>query len=101
MKIRNVILAGGFLLAGLETPIYAQTNLVPNGNFDAGPAGEGVFTDWPRVNGSNGNSNYGVTNSTTPPAVAEQGNYYAYFRGHPTDGTRNPATGSQDCLGLL
>ena len=100
MKIYALILTVGLLLARFATTAQAQTNLVANGSFEAGPVGEGVFTDWPEVNGADGNSNYGVTNSTTPPAVAEQGNYYAYFRGHPTDGTRNPAAGSQDCLGM-
>ena len=37
-------------------------------------------------------SNYGVAQSSSYPDVAEEGNYYAYFRGHPTDN-------SQDCLG--
>ena len=81
------------LLLGLsENALQAQTNLVANGSFEAGPAGQDIFTDWSLVNGASDNSNYGVTTNSTPPDVAEQGNYYAYFRGHPTDS-------SQDCLG--
>src|SRR5262249_5209404 len=34
----------------------------------------------------------GVAQSSLYPDMAQQGNYYAYFRGHPTDN-------SQDCLG--
>lgn len=72
--------------------LRAQTNLVVNGSFEAGPVGERIFTDWNWLGPADNNSNYGVTNSTSPPDVAEQGTNYAYFRGHPTDN-------SQDCLG--
>ena len=72
--------------------LCAQTNLVANGSFEAGPAGEGQFTGWGWLGPADNNSNYGVAQSTTSPHVAEQGSYYAYFRGHPTDN-------SQDCLG--
>jgi hypothetical protein len=70
----------------------AQTNLVPNGSFEAGPAGQGQFTGWTSLGPADNNSNYGVAQSSAAPDVAQQGNYYAYFRGHPTDS-------SQDCLG--
>jgi hypothetical protein len=70
----------------------AQSNLVANGSFEAGPLGQEKFTDWNSLGPASDNSNYGVTNSTSPPDVAEQGTNYAYFRGHPTDS-------SQDCLG--
>lgn len=72
--------------------LRAQTNLVANGSFEAGPVGEEKFTAWNWLGPADNNSNYGVTNSTTAPDVAEQGTNYAYFRGHPTDN-------SQDCLG--
>jgi hypothetical protein len=77
-------------LSAVETE--AQTNLVANGSFEAGPAGEGQFTDWNWLGPAGSFSNYGVAQSGTPPEVAEQGSYFAYFRGHPTDS-------SQDCLG--
>ena len=51
-----------------------------------------MFTDWPLVSGASDNSNYGVAINSRSPDVAERGNYYAYFRGYPTDN-------SQDCLG--
>jgi hypothetical protein len=70
----------------------AQTNLVANPSFEAGPSGQGQFTDWSWLGAADNFSNYGVAQSSTPPHVAEQGSYYAYFRGHPTDN-------SQDCLG--
>ena len=70
----------------------AQTNLVANGSFEAGPAGEGQFTDWWWLGPADNFSNYGVAQSGIYPDVAEDGDYYAYFRGHPTDS-------SQDCLG--
>ena len=70
----------------------AQPNLVANASFEAGPAGQGQFSGWSSLGPADNFSNYGVAQSSTPPHVAEQGNYYAYFRGHPTDN-------SQDCLG--
>lgn len=81
------------LILGLSAgTLRAQTNLVANGSFEAGPAGEGQFTDWALIGPASNNSNYGVAISSTAPDVAEQGSYYAFFRGHPTDN-------SQDCLG--
>ena len=71
---------------------YAETNLVTNGGFEQGPASERQFTDWGLVGPADNFSNYGVAQSSIYPNVAEQGNFYAYFRGHPTDH-------SQDCLG--
>ncbi len=70
----------------------AQANLVTNGSFEQGPAGEGQFTAWGWLGPADNFSNYGVAQSSTSPDMAQQGNYYAYFRGHPTDN-------SQDCLG--
>ncbi|HWX18396.1 MAG TPA: hypothetical protein VN578_00690 [Candidatus Binatia bacterium] len=82
----------GAALALSAATARAQTNLVVNGSFEAGPAGQGKFTGWGWLGPSDNFSDYGVIQSTASPDVAEQGNYYAYFRGHPTDN-------SQDCLG--
>lgn len=92
MRIHVKILVAGLLAAGFAGTTCAQTNLVVNGSFEAGPAGEGIFTDWGWVAGSDGNSDFGVALATGGFEVAEQGNYFAYFRGHPVDN-------SQDCLG--
>jgi hypothetical protein len=94
LKIKTAIeLSAIGLLLGLSgVVLQAQINLVVNGSFEAGPAGRDTFTDWPLVSGASDNSNYGVTTNSSPPDVAERGNYYAYFRGHPRDS-------SQDCLG--
>src|SRR5215472_11344971 len=91
-KIITVISTVGLLLGGSEGAVFAQTNLVVNGSFEAGPAGVQTFTDWWWLGPADNFSNYGVAQSGTYPDVAEDGNYYAYFRGHPTDN-------SQDCLG--
>ncbi len=80
----------GLSLSG--TGARAQSNLVANGSFESGPAGQGQFTDWNWLGPAGNNSDYGVAKATVSPDVAEQGSYYAYFRGRPTDG-------SQDCLG--
>lgn len=92
MRIYIVILAAGLLPAGFAGTTHAQTNLVVNGSFEAGPTGENVFTNWGWVAGSDNDSDFGVAKATGGFEVAEQGNYFAYFRGHPTDN-------SQDCLG--
>jgi hypothetical protein len=84
----NVALVLGFSLHTLR----AQTNLVANGSFEAGPDGQGQFTGWGWLGPADNNSNYGVVQSGAFPDVAQQGTNYAYFRGHPTDN-------SQDCLG--
>src|SRR5579871_843484 len=78
-----------FALCLLAGTLHAQSNLVVNGSFEAGPDGKQQFTAWNWLGPADNNSNYGVTNS---PDLAEQGTNYAYFRGHPTDN-------SQDCLG--
>ena len=90
--VSAVASAVGLFLGLSPSPACAQTNLVANGSFEAGPVGEGKFTNWDLLGPANNFSNYGVAQSGTYPDVAEQGNYYAYFRGHPTDN-------SQDCLG--
>jgi hypothetical protein len=74
------------------TASQGQTNLVINCSFESGPVGEGTFTSWSLVGPADNFSDFGVAQSGTPPEVAEQGSYFAYFRGHPTDD-------SQDCLG--
>jgi len=68
------LLTIGLLLGLSLVALPAQTNLVANGSFEAGPAGQNTFTDWPLVNGADDNSNYGVTTNSTPPDVSEQGN---------------------------
>ena len=82
----------GMALGVLGFAANAQTNLVANGSFEAGPAGEKTFTGWGWLGPADNSSDYGVAQSSVQPDIAEQGNYYAYFRGHPTDN-------SQDCLG--
>jgi hypothetical protein len=80
------------LALAASTAAQGQTNLVVNGSFEAGPAGEGQFTSWNWLGPADNLSNYGVAHAGTAPEVAEQGSFFAYFRGHPTDS-------SQDCLG--
>ena len=92
VKISTIALALALVCGFSVGTLRAQSNLVANGSFEAGPAGVEQFTGWGSLGPAGNNSNYGVAKSGTPPDVAEQGSYYAYFRGHPTDG-------SQDCLG--
>lgn len=92
IKIAAVISTVGLFLCLSAWTAFAQTNLIINGGFEAGPAGVQDFTDWGWLGPAGNNSNYGVAQSSASPDVAEQGSYYAYFHGHPTDG-------SQDCLG--
>ena len=92
VKTRTAISALAFALGLWAVTVCAQSNLVANGSFEAGPAGQGQFTDWWWTGPADNFSNYGVAQSSTPPHMAEQGSYFAYFRGHPTDS-------SQDCLG--
>ena len=80
------------LALAMSTAAPGQTNLVANGSFEAGPAGEGKFTSWNWLGPADSFSNYGVAHSGAVPEVAEEGSYFAYFRGHPTNN-------SQDCLG--
>ncbi len=82
------------LVFGLSAlPVIAQTNLVANGSFEAGPAGMNQFSGGWFIGAADNNSDFGVATSGEYPDVAEQGTNYAYFRGHPTDA-------SQDCLGI-
>jgi hypothetical protein len=84
------------LLLGLSAgAAFAQQNLLANASFEAGVhniTATGNLPGWGWVGPASDNSDYGVAQSSTPPNVAEQGDFYAYFHGHPTDG-------SQDCLG--
>src|SRR5579871_2851265 len=94
MKIRNprAVMVLTFALIVGASSTDAQTNLVANGSFEAGPTGQGAFTGWLWLGPADNFSNYGVAHSGSSPDVAQQGTNYAYFRGHPTDS-------SQDCLG--
>jgi len=92
ISIRATILTIALALYFFAGTLRAQSNLVANGSFEAGPLGQKQFTGWGWLGPADNNSNYGVTNSSSPPDVAEQGTNYAWFRGHPTDN-------SQDCLG--
>ena len=68
--------------------------MIVNGSFEASGGGFQTFTSrlGPVTGRADNNSDYGVTQSSAAPDVAEQGTNYAYFHGHPTDD-------SQDCLG--
>ena len=73
--------------------VFAQTNLIVNGSFEnGGKTGVENFPGWDEIGPADNNSDYGVAESSVSPDVAEQGDFYAYFHGHPTDD-------SQDCLG--
>jgi hypothetical protein len=92
IRVSIVATAIGFIITLSAIAVHAQTNLVANPSFEQGPAGEGQFTAWGWLGPADNLSNYGVAQSSSYPDTAQQGNYYAYFRGHPTDN-------SQDCLG--
>jgi hypothetical protein len=83
----------GLVLAVPALPIHAQSNMVANGGFEAGPTGVNQFSGGWFIGPAGNNSDFGVATSSVYPDVAERGTNYAYFRGHPTDG-------SQDCLGI-
>jgi hypothetical protein len=88
----QILLNVGLALGLSMGAVFAQQNLLVNGSFETGPAGLEHFPGWDKVAGADNNSDYGVAQSSVAPDVAEQGSFYAYFHGHPTDG-------SQDCLG--
>ncbi len=89
----NALIAKVGLALGLSAGAgFAQTNLIINGSFESGPTGVQTFPGWSLVGPASNNSDYGVAQSSASPDVAEQGSFYAYFHGHPTDS-------SQDCLG--
>lgn len=91
-QIDGLIMTAGLLLGLSMGTVFAQTNLIVNGSFEAGRAGVQNFPGWPLVGPASNNSDYGVAQSSVAPDVAEQGDFYAFFHGHPTDS-------SQDCLG--
>jgi len=73
--------------------VFGQQNFIVNGSFESGgKTGIQSFPGWDLVGPADNNSHYGIAQSSVFPDVAQQGNFYAYFHGHPTDS-------SQDCLG--
>jgi len=92
-KIIAAISTAALVLGLSAGAAFAQTELISNGSFESGAQTTmNNLPGWPWVGPAGNNSDYGVAQSSTPPDVAEAGNFYAYFHGHPTDG-------SQDCLG--
>lgn len=87
----KLISIAGLVLGFSAGSVFAQQNLIVNGSFETG-AGVRNFPGWDLVGPADNNSDYGVAQSSVAPAVAEQGGFYAYFHGQPTDS-------SQDCLG--
>lgn len=89
----NAVISTVGLVLGLSTgTVFAQQNLIVNGSFETGGAGIQNFPGWNLIGPADNNSDFGVAQSSVAPDVAEQGSFYAYFHGHPTDS-------SQDCLG--
>ncbi len=89
----NALFSIVVLVLGLSAgAVFAQTNLIVNGSFESGGGGVENFPGWDQIGPADNNSDYGVAQSSVSPDVAEDGNFYAYFHGHPTDS-------SQDCLG--
>jgi hypothetical protein len=91
-QMNALISMAGLVLGAPAGAVFAQQNLIVNGSFEAGGAGVKNFGAGWFLGPASNNSDYGVAESSVAPDVAEQGNYYAYFHGHPTDN-------SQDCLG--
>ncbi len=89
----NALFSTVVLALGLSAgAVVAQTNMLVNGSFESGGGGIENFPGWDQIGPADNNSDYGVAQSSVYPDVAEDGNFYAYFHGHPTDS-------SQDCLG--
>jgi hypothetical protein len=88
-RIHAMISTTGLVLGLSAGAGFAQQNLIINGSFETGGVSVGTFSGWDWTGPASNNSDYGVAHSSV---LAEQGGYYAYFHGHPTDG-------SQDCLG--
>jgi hypothetical protein len=91
-RIDALISTAGLIFGLSAGTVFAQQNLIVNGSFETGGAGIQKFPGWDAIGPADNNSDYGVAQSSVSPAVAEQGNFYAFFHGHPTDS-------SQDCLG--
>ena len=92
VRLTGVAFGVGLVVAVSLVEARAQTNLVASGSFEARPAGGRTIyllgLAWPGCQ---------LQQLRCCPiqqlsALGEQGNYSAYFRGHPTDS-------SQDCLG--
>lgn len=92
-KTVTLIATTGLMLRLSAGATFAQQNLIFNGSFESGgQVGIQNFPSWDLIGPSSNNSDYGVAKSGAFPSVAEQGNSFAFFHGHPTDS-------SQDCLG--
>jgi hypothetical protein len=91
---RISLISTAALLLSLSTgAAFAQQNLVANGSFESGAQTTmNNLPGWGWIGPADNNSDYGVAQSGTAPNMAEAGDFYAFFHGHPTDG-------SQDCLG--
>jgi hypothetical protein len=88
-----VILFAGLVLGLWTSAAFARQELISNGSFESGAQSNmDGLPGWGWVGPADNNSDYGVAESGSYPDVAELGSFYAYFHGHPTDG-------SQDCLG--
>jgi hypothetical protein len=92
IKMNPLVSTVGLVLGLSAGAVFAQTNMIVNGSFETGPAGVQFFPGWDLIGAADNNSDYGVAQSSAIPDVAEDGSFYAYFHGHPTDS-------SQDCLG--
>ena len=88
----KMISTAGLALGLSAGGVFAQQNLIVNGSFESGGAGVTHFPSWDQIGPADNNSDYGVAQSSVDPDVAQDGNFYAYFHGNPTDS-------SQDCLG--
>jgi hypothetical protein len=90
---KAVILLVGLSLGFLTDAAFARQELISNGSFESGARSNmDGLPGWGWVGPADNNSDYGVAESSAYPDTAELGSFYAYFHGHPTDG-------SQDCLG--
>jgi hypothetical protein len=91
---RNAMFLAAGLVFGFSTgATLARQELIANGSFESGAqANMYGLPGWGWIGPADNNSDYGVAQSSTYPDVAEQGSFYAFFHGNPTDG-------SQDCLG--
>jgi hypothetical protein len=92
-KRNTVVLTVGLVLGFSTGAAFARQEMIVNGSFESGAqANMDGLPGWGWIGPADNNSDYGVAESSAYPDVAEQGSFYAYFHGHPTDD-------SQDCLG--
>jgi len=91
---RNAVMATvGLVFVLAAGASFARQNLILNESFESGAqASMQGLPGWDWVGPADNNSDFGVAQSSVSPEVAEEGNFYAFFHGHPTDS-------SQDCLG--